>query len=106
MPAVDRSYPLFRGAHPASLRDDWRIQFPEAWREAFLDTLQESFSRICAQVSPASSIRISRARRASSARPAWLVARWLSSTRSALERLIVLLMSTITLPFRLLQSTS
>jgi len=46
-----------------------------------------------------------RARRASSARPLRLAARWLSSIRSASVSTMVFSMNTIILPFQLLQST-
>ena len=67
--------------------------------------MQSSSLRIVAQGSPDAISNISRARRASSARPARLLARRLSSMRSASDRVIVL-MATIILPFYLLQSTS
>jgi hypothetical protein len=60
---------------------------------------------LCPAMAAASS-NISRARRPSSARPLRLVARWLSSTRSASVSPIVLLMNTTTLPFHPLQTTS
>src|SRR5229473_3801332 len=69
-------------------------------------SLQSSLSRIPAQVWPASSSNISRALRASSARPLRLAARWLSSIRSASVSTIVFSMNTIILSFQLLQSTS
>src|SRR5437660_142918 len=69
-------------------------------------SLQSSLSRIAAQVWSASSSNISRARRASSARPLRLAARWLSSIRSASVSTMVFSMNTIILPFQLLQYTS
>ena len=69
-------------------------------------SLQSSFSRIAAQVWSASSSNISRARRASSARPLRLAARWLSSRRSESVSTMVFSMNTSILPFQLLQSTS
>src|SRR5204863_5095683 len=69
-------------------------------------SLQSSLSRIAAQVWSASSSNISRARRASSARPLRLAARWLSSIRSASVSTMGFSMNTIILPFQLLQYTS
>jgi hypothetical protein len=63
-------------------------------------------SRIAAQVWFASSNNISRARRASSARPLRLAARWFSSRRSESVSTMVFSMNTIILPFQLLQYTS
>jgi len=68
-------------------------------------SLQSSLSRTAAQVWPASSSNIIR-RRASSARPLRLAARWLSSIRSASVSTMVFSMNTTILPFQLLQSTS
>src|SRR5436190_3853893 len=68
-------------------------------------SLQSSLSRIAAQVWSASSSNISRARRASSARPLRLATRWLSSIRSASVSTMVFSMNTIILPFQLLQYT-
>src|SRR5262249_39166839 len=69
-------------------------------------SLQSSLSRIAAQVWFASSNNISRARRASSARPLRLAARWLSSRRSESVSTMVFSMNAIILPFQLLQYTS
>jgi len=63
-------------------------------------------SRIAAQVWSAASNNSNRARRASSARPLRLAARWLSSKRSASVNTMVFSMNTIILPFQLLQYTS
>ena len=62
-------------------------------------SLQSSLSRIAAHVWPPSSNNINRPRRASSARPLRLVARWLSSIRSASVSTIMFSMNTIILPF-------
>src|SRR5215472_2513546 len=68
-------------------------------------SLQSSLSRIAAQVWFASSNNISRARRASSARPLRLAARWLSSRRSESVSTMGFSMNTIILPFQMLQYT-
>src|SRR6516162_2912447 len=68
-------------------------------------SLQSSLSRIAAQVWPASNSSISRALRASSARPLRLATRWLSSTRSESVSTMAFSMNTIILPFQLLQYT-
>ena len=67
-------------------------------------SLQSSLSRIAAQVWPASSSNISRARRASSARPLRLAARWLSSRRRIRQYDGVSM--NLSSPFQLLQYTS
>src|SRR5262245_14367369 len=97
-----------RGPCPA-----WRLNSPASrscpnrlLQRSINASLQSSLSRICAQLWPASSSNISRARRPSSARPLRLVARWLNSIRSDSDSSIVLFMSTIILPFQPLQTTS
>src|SRR5499433_3977980 len=94
-------------------RPAWRLKSPASRscptrlpQRSINASLQSSLSRICAQLWPASSSNISRARRPSSARPLRLVARWLNSMRSASVSSIVLFMSTIILPFYALQPTS
>jgi len=83
-------------------RPAWRLKSPASrscpnrlLQRSINASLQSSLSRICAQLWPASSSNISRARRPSSARPLRLVARWLSSIRSDSVSSIVLLVSTI-----------
>src|SRR5262249_55620185 len=94
-------------------RPAWRLNSPASrsrpnrlLQRAINASLQSSLSRICTQLRPASSSKISRARRPSSARPLRLVARWLNSIRSDSVSIIVLFMSTIILPFYALQTTS
>src|SRR5262252_6265197 len=97
-----------RGPCPA-----WRLNSPASrsgpnrlLQRAINPSLQPSLSRICAQVCRASSSKISRARRPSSARPLRLAARWPSSRRSPSVSRIVLIMNTIILPFHPLHTTS
>ena len=99
--SVLASWPACRLNSPAK-----RSSLNRLLQRSMKASLQSSLSRIAAHVWPASSSSISRARRASSARPLRLAARWLSSIRSASVSTIVCSMNTIILPFHLLHATS
>src|SRR6516164_6834485 len=99
--SVVASWPACRLNSPASRSSRNRLL-----QRMINASLQSSLSRIAAQVWFAASNNINRARRASSARPLRLAARWLSSKRSESDSTMVLSMDTIILPFQLLQYTS
>src|SRR5262245_52007799 len=91
-PAVSRvgAWPrwrLYRPASPAAAKR-WR-QVPTKPR------LHARCSQMTSQVRPSASSRITRARRAASARPVRLVACFISSMRSRFVRVIVFIMNTI-----------